>query len=82
MATVPDRNRSSSDFARVLREAGPYLGMGTALAVTVGLFFALGYWLDGMMGTRPALSLTFGSVGVVAALVQFVRMASTLKPKS
>jgi hypothetical protein len=34
------------------------------------------------MGTKPALSLAFGSLGVVIALVQFVRMASNLnKPK-
>jgi hypothetical protein len=81
MATTPDRNRSASDFARVLREAAPYLGMGTALAVTVGLAFALGYWLDGLMGTRPALSLALGSAGVIAALVHFVKTASTLKSK-
>ena len=80
-AKVPERNTPSSDFARVLRDAAPYLGIGTALAATVGGFFALGLWLDGMMGTKPALSLLFGSLGVVLALVQFVRMASKVKPK-
>lgn len=55
--------------------------MGTALAATVGGFFGLGFWLDGIMGTKPALSLVFGSLGVVIALVQFVRMASKVKPK-
>jgi F0F1-type ATP synthase assembly protein I len=75
---VPERNTPSSDFARVIREAAPYLGLGTALAATVGLFFALGFWLDRMLATKPVLSLVFGSVGVVIALVQFVRMASDL----
>jgi F0F1-type ATP synthase assembly protein I len=79
---VPERDTQSSDFAKVLREAVPYLGLGTALAATVALLFGFGYWLDGLMGTRPALSLVFGSLGVVTALVQFVRMASTLnQPK-
>ena len=79
---MPERDTQSGDFAKVLREAAPYLGLGTALAVTVGLLFAVGYWLDGLMGTRPALSLAFGSLGVVIALVQFVRTASNLnKPK-
>jgi F0F1-type ATP synthase assembly protein I len=78
----PERNRSSSDFERVIREAAPYLGMGTALAVTVGLCFALGFWLDRWAGTKPWLALVFGSLGVVAALAQFARMASTLnKPR-
>jgi hypothetical protein len=80
---VPERNTPSSDFAKVIREAAPYLGLGTALATTVWLLFALGFWLDGLLGTAPGLALLFGSLGVVIALVQFVRMASKLdKPKT
>lgn len=78
---MPERNNSTQDFARVLRDAAPYLGLGTALAATVGGSFAFGFWLDRLMGTKPALSLVFGSLGVVLALVQFVRMASNVKPK-
>lgn len=79
---APERETQSSAFARVLREAAPYLGLGTALAVTVGLSFGLGYWLDGLLGTKPFLALAFGSVGVVIALVQFVRTTSKLsRPK-
>lgn len=79
---VPERNTNSNDFARVIREAAPYLGIGTALATTVGLLFALGFWLDGLLGTTPGLALFFGSLGVIVALIQFVRMASKLdKPK-
>lgn len=80
-ATVPERNTQSGDFAKVLREAAPYLGLGTALATTVGLLIALGFWLDGWMGTRPVLALVFGLLGVVLALVQFVRTASTLNQR-
>lgn len=80
---VPKRDTPSSDFARVLRESAPYLGMGTALAATVGVLFALGFWLDGFVGTKPWLSLLFGSLGVLIALVQFVRTASNLnRPKN
>ena len=80
---MPERKTQSSEFARVLREAAPYLGMGTALAVTTGLLSAFGFWLDGLLGTKPALSLAFGSLGVLVALVQFVRMASNLnKPRN
>lgn len=80
-AVVPERNTQSGDFAKVLREAAPYLGLGTALATTVGLLIALGFWLDGWMGTRPVFALVFGLLGVVLALVQFVRMASTLNQR-
>jgi F0F1-type ATP synthase assembly protein I len=79
---VPERKTPSGDFARVLREAAPYLGLGTALAATVGLSFALGFWLDSLAGTKPLLALVLGSLGVVAALVQFVRMAGSLNKKA
>lgn len=79
---MPERDARSSDFAKVLREAAPYLGLGTALAATVAILFGFGYWLDGLMGTSPALSLVFGSLGVVVALYEFVRTASNLnRPK-
>lgn len=80
-ATVPERNKQSRDFARVLREAAPYLGLGTALATTVGLLIALGFWLDGWLETTPVLALVLGLLGVVLALVQFVRTASTLNQR-
>ena len=80
-ATVPERNTQSRDFAKVLREAGPYLGLGTALATTVGVLFALGFWLDGWLGTKPVLTLVFSLLGVGMALIQFVRMASTLNQR-
>ena len=78
---MPERNTQERAFARVLREAAPYLGLGTALATTVGLLFGLGYWLDSKMGTKPALTLVFSGLGVGIALVQFVRMASTLNQR-
>lgn len=57
---------------RVLREAAPYLGLGTTLAVTVALAVGAGHWLDGRLGTRPAFALGFGVLGVVIALVHFI----------
>ena len=84
--SVPDPSPQSGrkqlgDLSRVLHEAGPYLGLGSTLAVTVGACFGFGFWLDGLLGTRPALSLVFGSLGVILALVQFVRTASNVKPR-
>jgi F0F1-type ATP synthase assembly protein I len=79
--TVPERNTQAGDFAKVLREAAPYLGLGTALATTVGVLVALGFWLDGWMGTKPVIALLFGLLGVVIALVQFVKMAATLNQR-
>jgi len=40
-----------------LREAAPFLGLGTTLAVTVLAGLGGGYWLDGRLGTRPVFLL-------------------------
>lgn len=79
---APEPKTPTGDLARVIREAAPFLGLGTALAATVGLAFALGFWLDRLMGTKPFLALIFGCLGVAGALIQFVRTTSSLnKPK-
>lgn len=76
---APEPNTPAGDFGRILREAAPFLGLGTTLAVTVGGIFALGFWLDRKLGTGPILALTFGCFGIAAALFQFVKMASSFK---
>ncbi len=56
-----------------MREAAPLLGLGLTLAVTVLAGLGAGYWLDGRLGTRPWFLLLGASLGVVAAMVHFVR---------
>lgn len=68
-------------MARVLREAAPFLGLGTNLAVTVGMTFAMGYGLDRMFETTPLCSLAFGSAGIGVALFQFIRTVSRMGKK-
>ena len=60
-----------SDWVRAVREAAPYLGIGTSLAVTVGLGTAIGYWADGRFGTRPWLMLVGAVCGVGLGIWQF-----------
>jgi hypothetical protein len=79
---APERKTPPGDFAGVVRELSPYLGLGTTLAVTVGLLCAFGYWLDTRMETTPLFALAFGVVGVIVALIQFVRAASQIRSKS
>lgn len=66
---------------RVLREAAPYLGLGTSLAATVAVAVGIGYWLDARFGTQPAFALGLGVVGVVVALVHFVGAVSRMGRK-
>jgi len=66
---------------RALREAGPYIGLGTTLAVTVLAGVGAGYWLDSRLGTSPWLLLVGGTLGMGAALVYFLGMASKLSKR-
>jgi len=74
-----DRKKSVRDRGRALREAGPYLGLGTTLAGTVLAGLGVGYWLDGRLGTPPWFLLGGGTLGVVAALVYFFRSVTGLQ---
>jgi ATP synthase protein I len=76
----PDEKPKSGDWTRALREAGPFLALGTSLAASVLLGLGLGYWLDGRLGTRPLFFLLGGVLGIAAAGVQFFKTVAGKKP--
>jgi F0F1-type ATP synthase assembly protein I len=65
---------------RVVREAAPYLGIGTSLAVTLLLGLGAGYLLDRELGTRPLFFLVGGTLGLLLALYQFFKTVSGRRP--
>jgi F0F1-type ATP synthase assembly protein I len=66
---------------RAVREAAPFLGLGTTLAVTVLAGLGGGYWLDRQLGTRPVLLLLGGALGVGAALYYFFTAVAALNKR-
>ena len=50
-----------------------YVSLGTQLTVTVGIFVALGWWLDERYGWSPWGILVAGTLGVAAGLYHFVK---------
>ena len=50
-----------------------YTGMGVQFVVMMGLPMALGWWIDGLAGTRPWLMVAGAVLGIVAAMVFVVR---------
>lgn len=64
----------SGGFSRALRDAAPYLGLGTTLAGSVLLGLGAGYWLDSKLGTRPAFFLAGAVLGLLAAGLHFYRV--------
>lgn len=65
---------------QALREAAPYLGLGSTLALTVLLGVGAGYALDRWLGTQPILFLVGAVFGVVAAGWTFVRTVTSRRP--
>lgn len=80
MVQPPQQQRSSGDWTRVLREAAPYLGIGSSLAITVLAGLGVGYWVDGRLGTRPLFFLVGAVFGLLAAFLQFYKTVAGRKP--
>lgn len=68
-----DTRPAGSGLNRALRDAAPYLGLGTTLAASVLLGLGGGYWLDSKLGTRPAFFLVGAALGLLAAGLHFYR---------
>jgi F0F1-type ATP synthase assembly protein I len=71
----PDNKKEgdASDWVRVVREATPYLGIGTSLAVSVLLGIGAGHWADRRLGTSPWLLLAGGALGTLTGFWQAYR---------
>lgn len=54
---------------------GRLMGLGAQLTVTVGIFVALGWWLDHKYGWWPWGTVGCSAFGITAAMYQFVKDA-------
>jgi hypothetical protein len=71
--TPAEKPTKGRGWTRAVQDAGPYLGLGIGLAVTVLLSLGAGYWLDGKLGTAPLFFLLGGVFGMAAAGYHFYR---------
>ncbi len=63
-----------SNLASAYQKAGPYLSASTSLVASVGLFTAIGWWIDQKVGTEKPWFLIGGSVlGMVGGFISFFR---------
>jgi F0F1-type ATP synthase assembly protein I len=56
-------------------------GIGIEFVVAVGLFVAIGWWLDGKWNTSPWLLITGCGLGFAIGLMQMVRAAQKMMKK-
>ncbi len=67
-------DQGTSNLAEGYRKAAPYLGAVYALVGAVGVFSALGWWLDQKMGNRTPWFLLAGLLlGMVGGFTSFFR---------
>jgi F0F1-type ATP synthase assembly protein I len=71
--TLPEKPTNGRGWTRAVQDAGPYLGLGIGLAVTVLLCLGAGHWLDGKLGTEPLFFLLGGLFGMAAAGYHFYK---------
>jgi len=58
-----------------VRSLAPYLTLGIQLALSVVVFFFIGKWLDGRMGTSPWFMLVGLVLGAVGGMIKFITSA-------
>lgn len=64
------------------KDFGPFLTMGLQLAISVVVFFFIGYWLDGEFGTSPWCTIVGAALGATGGLIKFLREATRLGKKA
>ena len=63
-----------SNLASAYQKAGPYLSASTTLVASVGVFAAVGWWIDGKVGTEKPWFLIGGAIlGMVGGFISFFR---------
>ncbi|MCS6923596.1 MAG: AtpZ/AtpI family protein [Fimbriimonadales bacterium] len=68
----------SPAFQRNTRAISLAFSIGFALAGPVILGALVGYWLDARLGTSPTWTMILTLLGMVAGLVQLIRIANKL----
>ncbi len=67
----PDNKLSTGD-RKTLQNLAPFLTLGIQLALSIVVFFFLGKWLDGRLGTSPWLMFGGLLIGGVGGMVKFI----------
>ena len=70
MALKPE---SDSGIAKSLRDAGPYLGLGLQLALTVTIMVFVGIWLDDKFNSKPIITIICSVFGIFAGMYNFIK---------
>ena len=68
-----NNDNSFKERYKVYKEISPYLDLGLNLAITIGGFIVLGWWLDKKFNLSPLLTLIFTFLGMFIGFFNFFR---------
>ena len=75
-SSEPQRSGGSGKPALPLARCA---GMGLQFGAAITLFSLAGHWLDGRLGTRPALLIVGVLLGFLGGTISIVKSVSTLR---
>ena len=65
-------------WRKALGEAGPYLGLGLQIALTMAFYVGLGLGLDSLLNTLPWLTIAGALLGLATVLYYVAHVAEEL----
>ncbi|PSQ98397.1 MAG: hypothetical protein BRD48_07400 [Bacteroidetes bacterium QS_9_68_14] len=74
----PEEGDEEGRWRTALGDAGPYLGLGMQIALTMAFYVAAGAGLDFWLGTLPLLTILGALAGLGTVLYQVVRAADEM----
>ena len=69
------RHAGRSEPASIWAQSGHYLGLGLTWALSVLLFFGIGWWIDARLGTVPLFAVLGALLGGAAGFYHLYRHA-------
>lgn len=69
-----EKKKKNEGFAKIWRQSGPYLGLGSFLAISIAGGLLLGFWLDKKLGTEPWLMLVGIILGFIIGFYHFFKV--------
>ncbi len=74
-ASIPPSATNAEVFARVMKQAAPFLAATWTMIAAIGLGAVGGYWLDGRAGTRPWFAVAGTLLGTAVGMYELARVA-------
>jgi F0F1-type ATP synthase assembly protein I len=74
-------SEKKNDSLQMIKDVGPYLGLGVQLAATIVIMILIGDWLDKKYQTSPIYVLVFGLFGIFAGMYNLLKSVVSLEKK-